>query len=83
MSVHVATTPELAPSNRLDDAVAHVESVIAPSLQPVQHQMVTFAAAHANALDRSCVLGHFTGSALVLDTRAGRVLLLHHAKLRR
>ncbi|NTF17481.1 NUDIX hydrolase [Agrobacterium rubi] len=33
------------------------------------------------AFERSNAFGHFTGSALVVDPRLGRVLLTHHAKM--
>ncbi len=45
--------------------------------------MVAFAAAHPDALWRSCPEGHFTGSALVVDADAERVLVLFHTKLQR
>lgn len=49
----------------------------------VQARMVAFAAAHPDALHRSCAEGHFTGSALVVDDARARVLVLLHAKLGR
>ncbi len=45
--------------------------------------VLTFAASHPDALHRSCVEGHLTGSALVLDHRGEQVLLMHHRKLQR
>jgi 8-oxo-dGTP pyrophosphatase MutT (NUDIX family) len=38
---------------------------------------------HPDALLRSCVAGHLTGSALVVDADGRSVLLLRHTKLRR
>jgi hypothetical protein len=35
------------------------------------------------AFDRSNTYGHFTGSALVVDPTAGKVLLTHHAKMQK
>ena len=43
--------------------------------------MQAFLEAHADCLLRSCLEGHFTGSALVLDAERGRELLTHHRKL--
>ena len=48
-----------------------------------RRQMLAFAAAHPDALVRTCVEGHFTASALVVDVTHERVLVLLHAKLRR
>jgi 8-oxo-dGTP pyrophosphatase MutT (NUDIX family) len=45
--------------------------------------MLDFAAHHPDALWRTCAEGHFTGSALVVDAAAERVLLLFHTKLQR
>ncbi len=45
--------------------------------------MLAFIDTHPDALERSCVPGHLTSSALVVDAEAARVLLLHHTKLRR
>jgi 8-oxo-dGTP pyrophosphatase MutT (NUDIX family) len=82
--------PALAPSSELAVAAVHVRSlVIGPSdpdgaaLGATAQQMLRFAADHADALVRTCALGHFTGSALVVDHQASAVLLLHHRKLQR
>jgi 8-oxo-dGTP pyrophosphatase MutT (NUDIX family) len=40
-----------------------------------------FAAAHADCCERTCVPGHFTGSAWVVSADGERALLLHHRKL--
>ncbi len=45
--------------------------------------MLAFLDEHPDALVRSCLTGHLTGSALVVDDDTGKVLLLHHAKLQR
>jgi 8-oxo-dGTP pyrophosphatase MutT (NUDIX family) len=45
--------------------------------------MLAFVDAHPDALHRSCLEGHLTGSALVVDAAAERVLLLFHRKLQR
>jgi 8-oxo-dGTP pyrophosphatase MutT (NUDIX family) len=49
----------------------------------VRETMRTFAANHPDALWRTCPEGHFTGSALVVDAAAERVLVLFHTKLQR
>ena len=45
--------------------------------------MLEFLAAHPDALERTCVPGHFTASALVVADDRARFVLLHHTKLRR
>ncbi len=42
-----------------------------------------FAAAHADCCERTCVPGHFTGSAWLVSADGERALLLHHRKLDR
>jgi 8-oxo-dGTP pyrophosphatase MutT (NUDIX family) len=44
-------------------------------------EFAQFAVAHADCLLRSCVPGHFTGSAWVVDPDRRRTLLTHHRKL--
>ena len=41
----------------------------------------SFALAHSDCFERSCVPGHFTGSAWLVDRTGTRVLLTHHRKL--
>lgn len=45
--------------------------------------MLAFTEEHPDALHRSCVPGHLTGSALVVDATAERTLVLFHTKLLR
>jgi hypothetical protein len=42
-----------------------------------------FGLQHADCFERSCVPGHFTGSAWLVDRTGQRVLLTHHRKLDR
>jgi len=49
--------------------------------QNLAGEFAQFAAAHADCLLRSCVPGHFTGSAWVVDSGRRRTLLTHHRKL--
>jgi 8-oxo-dGTP pyrophosphatase MutT (NUDIX family) len=80
--------PELDASTDLADTVALLDRYerATPALGPGQREelrrMRAFAAAHPDALHRSCAEGHFTGSAFVVDL-AGRCLLLFHTKLQR
>ncbi len=71
--------------NPLELAVDAVRSVPPgePAVEQHRRTMLRFARTHADALDRSCVPGHFTGSAMVVDAAAERVLLMLHAKLGR
>jgi len=46
-------------------------------------RILAFCDAHADALLRSCVPGHLTASALVVDAGRERALLTHHRKLDR
>ena len=53
----------------------------APEAEPIVQLFRDFARAHADCLVRSCVPGHLTGSAWLVDRTGGRVLLTHHRKL--
>jgi 8-oxo-dGTP pyrophosphatase MutT (NUDIX family) len=44
---------------------------------------VAFARTRADCCERTCLEGHFTGSAWVVSADGQRALLLHHAKLER
>ncbi|MEZ5980224.1 MAG: NUDIX hydrolase [Planctomycetota bacterium] len=48
-----------------------------------RERILAFCDAHADALLRSCVPGHLTASALVVDSAGERALLTHHRKLDR
>lgn len=45
--------------------------------------MLAFVDEHADALDRTCLPGHLTGSGMVVDPASRRFLLMLHAKLGR
>ena len=49
----------------------------------IQERILEFCDDHPDALHRSCLDGHLTGSALVVDPERRQVLLIHHAKLGR
>jgi 8-oxo-dGTP pyrophosphatase MutT (NUDIX family) len=53
------------------------------SIEEARRAMLAFCDAHPDALERRCLAGHLTGSALVVEPTSRQVLLLHHAKLRR
>ncbi|MEL7156091.1 MAG: NUDIX hydrolase [Actinomycetota bacterium] len=69
----------------LAQAVNQIEAAILEG--PAQHQardrILDFVAEHPDALHRSCLSGHLTGSGIVVDPATGRSLLIHHAKLGR
>lgn len=44
-------------------------------------RMQSFLEAHPNAFERSCMPGHFTASAWLLDKTGTRALLMHHRKM--
>jgi 8-oxo-dGTP pyrophosphatase MutT (NUDIX family) len=75
----------LAPSTDLNDLVDELASLgaIDEQQEDVRTSMLEFARAHPDALHRSCAEGHFTGSAVVVQQRTGRVVLLLHTKLRK
>lgn len=64
------------------DALTAYDAVDAQQ-SAVRVEMLAFAAAHDDALWRTCGPGHFTGSALVVHADREQVLLLFHTKLQR
>lgn len=54
-----------------------------PGERDLVQRFVAFASAHDDCLLRSCVPGHITASAWILDADGGRALLTHHRKLGR
>lgn len=80
-----ADAPELAPSAELARARATL-AAYEPRDAHQAEQRAFFLAwidAHPDALHRSCLAGHLTASALVLDATGGRALLTLHKKLGR
>lgn len=52
--------------------------------QAIRERMLAFIDAHPEEAHlRTCLPGHFTGSAMVLDSEEQRVLLTHHRKFER
>lgn len=71
-----------------DDLAAARAAVLAARPGDASHEanrarILAFLDAHPDALYRSCLEGHLTGSAAVLDPSTRQVLLLLHAKVRR
>lgn len=54
-----------------------------PEDRAAQEQILAFVDRHADALHRTCLEGHLTASALLLDASGERCLLHHHRKLDR
>jgi DNA-3-methyladenine glycosylase len=75
-----AGDPRLRPSADLGDLVRMLQT--APGGE-TRDRMLAFAADHSDALWRTCLDGHFTGSALVVDAAGERILFLFHAKHQR
>jgi len=76
---------ELEGPDDLDAARAAVLAVPAGdvALEANRGRILDFIDDHADALHRSCLEGHLTGSAAVIDPQSGQVLLLLHAKVQR
>ena len=71
-----------------DDLAAARAAVVAALPGNASHEVnragiLAFLDAHPDALHRSCLEGHLTGSAAVIDPSTRQVLLLLHAKVQR
>ena len=55
---------------------------VEPRQREARDEIVAFCASHPDALWRTCLEGHLTGSALVVDAAGENTLLLFHRKLR-
>lgn len=77
--------PDLASSDDLAVARAIVDSSLAsdPEVHHHRQRMLDFIDAHPDALHRTCLDGHLTGSALVVDEATEQILVLFHRKLQR
>jgi 8-oxo-dGTP pyrophosphatase MutT (NUDIX family) len=60
---------------------AHALGVTDPHEAAMTADTIRFVEAHSDCLLRSCVPGHLTGSAWVVDPARTRTLLTHHLKL--
>lgn len=82
---HLAGSPALA---RCDDLAVARAAVAAALPGRADHEanrarILAFVDEHPDALHRSCLEGHLTGSAAVVDADSGRLLLLFHTKVQR
>jgi 8-oxo-dGTP pyrophosphatase MutT (NUDIX family) len=77
--------PALEWSDDLAVARRHVEAALPgdASHEAARKQILGFLDVHPDALHRSCVEGHLTGSGMVVDPETRRFLLLLHAKVGR
>ncbi len=75
----------LAPAlDDLDTALGLIESAILdPDRADERQRVLEFCQEHSDALHRTCLSGHLTGSAFVVDRAGESVLLIHHRKLER
>jgi len=68
--------------DNLGTAISFLETALLPEFQEVDRERILrFCADHADALQRSCLEGHLTASAFVVDPAADAVALIHHRKL--
>ena len=66
-------------TNLLDRLVEYVERY--PEEQAVARLFSEFVTTHDDCFERTCEVGHITGSAWVVDRSGRRALLTHHRKL--
>jgi 8-oxo-dGTP pyrophosphatase MutT (NUDIX family) len=85
LAQHPSGAPELDPSSDLAVARAAVLGALAgdDAHEANRARILAFIDAHPDALHRSCLEGHLTGSAAVIDPDRRRMLLLLHAKVQR
>lgn len=62
---------------------AHLAQSLEPREADMVHQTLTFVSEHPDCFERSCHVGHITGSAWVVDPARRQVVLTHHRKLDR
>lgn len=69
----------------VDEALAFVAATPTSeeTVERFRTTMVKFAEAHPDALHRTCLSGHFTASAMIVNAEGDKVLLMHHTKLKR
>ena len=76
--------PRLGPSTDTADAVAAIAAAeLVGEVEPIRSAILAMTALHADVLLRTCVAGHLTGSAAVVDHLGQRSLLMLHTKLGR
>jgi 8-oxo-dGTP pyrophosphatase MutT (NUDIX family) len=62
---------------------AHATTGLEPAERQMVEEMIAFVTREPACFERSCLAGHVTGSAWVVDPAASAVVLLFHAKLER
>lgn len=68
--------------HNLGTAISFLETALLPESQEADRErVIRFCAAHEDALHRSCLDGHLTASAFVVDPSTDAVALIHHRKL--
>ncbi len=72
-------------AEELAKAVAAVSALVVETdeQRQLRDRILDFCVLHPDALYRSCLDGHLTGSALVVDPSRAATLLIHHVKLDR
>ncbi len=77
--------PRLEPADHLGVAVHQLQAAVVDGEQAARHRdaVLDFFLDHPDAAERSCVEGHLTGSALVVDADGRCTLLMLHRKLGR
>jgi len=71
------------PLLRSDESLGTAVALLRALDDPERDDFLRFTDEHDDALLRTCVIGHLTGSALVVDPASERMLLLHHRKLQK
>lgn len=60
---------------------AHAARDLEPHEAAMAADMIRFVEEHTDCFERSCLVGHLTGSAWIIDAARTRTLLTHHRKL--
>lgn len=81
----LADSPILTPSDdlRVARSMVHSHRADDPGQAGIRAAILEFIDENPDALHRTCVEGHLTGSALVVEEGTGRLLVLFHRKLQR
>ena len=75
----------LGPRSALADAIATVEAFVPADDEQdaAREQILDLCTTHPESLHRTCMPGHLTGSAVVVDRDVTRTLVLFHRKLQK
>lgn len=85
LRLHGGPFPAPARSTSLGEARRAVADALPghPEHEANRARILAFVDAHPDALLRTCLEGHLTGSATIVDPSSRRLLLMFHAKVRR